>query len=110
MLQHDQPDDFVIATGQTHSIREFLEETFSVLELNWKDYVEQDPRYMRPAEVDLLLGDASKAANVLGWKPTVTFKGLVKMMVDADMIMAQRERILSDQGHIVHGRESGQLA
>jgi GDPmannose 4,6-dehydratase len=110
MLQHDQPDDYVIATGKTHSIREFLDETFAILKLNWKDHVAQDPRYMRPAEVDLLLGDASKAAKVLDWKPKVRFKDLVKMMVESDMELAQREKILQDQGHRVSNRESGQLA
>jgi GDPmannose 4,6-dehydratase len=85
MLQQDDPDDFVIATGETHSVREFLDEAFGHLDLDWKKYVEIDPRYFRPTEVDLLLGDASKAKRVLGWKPQVHFKDLVKLMVDADL-------------------------
>jgi GDPmannose 4,6-dehydratase len=85
MLQQDEPDDYVIATGQTHSVREFLNEAFGYLELDWQDYVQIDPRYFRPAEVDLLVGDASKARSKLGWEPKVTFKELVKIMVDADL-------------------------
>ena len=85
MLQQDKPDDFVIATGETHSVREFLEEAFRYLNLDWNKYVEIDPRYYRPTEVDVLQGDASKARNKLGWKAKVTFKELVRLMVDADL-------------------------
>jgi GDPmannose 4,6-dehydratase len=85
MLQHDEPDDYVIATGETYSVRELLQEAFSYLGLDWKRHVEIDPRYFRPTEVDLLLGDASKAREKLGWKPKVNFKELVSMMVDADL-------------------------
>jgi GDPmannose 4,6-dehydratase len=85
MLQQEKPDDFVIATGETHSVREFLEEAFSYVKLDWQKYVEIDPRYYRPTEVDVLQGDASKARNKLGWKPKVTFKELVRLMVDADL-------------------------
>jgi GDPmannose 4,6-dehydratase len=85
MLQQDEPDDFVVATGETHSVREFLEEAFSYVGLNWQDYVEMDPRYLRPAEVDLLLGDPSKAKAKLGWQPKVSFRELVRMMVDSDI-------------------------
>jgi len=85
MLQQEQPDDYVIATGETHSVREFLEEAFSYAGLGWKEFVKVDPKYFRPAEVDLLLGDASKARKALGWQPRVTFKALVRLMVDADM-------------------------
>jgi GDPmannose 4,6-dehydratase len=85
MLQQDQPDDYVIATGETHSVREFLEEAFSHAGLHWQDHVKVDPKYFRPAEVDLLLGDPTKAAEKLGWRPRVTFKELVRIMVDADM-------------------------
>ena len=92
MLQHDQPDDFVIATGETHSVREFLELAARHAEVDLQDRVEIDPRYFRPAEVDQLLGDASKARRELGWKPQVSFKGLVTMMVDADLEAAERER------------------
>jgi GDPmannose 4,6-dehydratase len=85
MLQQPQPDDYVIATGQTHSVRDFLDEAFGYVKLNWKDYVKIDPRYYRPTEVDVLLGDASKANQKLGWKPKVNFQDLVRMMVDADL-------------------------
>jgi GDPmannose 4,6-dehydratase len=85
MLQHSKPDDFVIATGESHSVKEFLQEAFSLVEKNWEEYVKIDPRYFRPAEVDMLLGDASKARKALGWKSKVTFKELVKMMVEADL-------------------------
>ena len=85
MLQQDTPDDYVIATGETHSVREFVQETFAYLNLDWRKYVVQDPAYYRPAEVDLLVGDAGKAARQLGWEPTVTFTQLVHMMVDADI-------------------------
>ncbi len=85
MLQQENPDDYVIATNQTHSVREFLEESFAYAGLDWRDFVVVDPKYFRPAEVDLLLGDASKARQVLGWQPRVTFKELVRVMVDADM-------------------------
>jgi GDPmannose 4,6-dehydratase len=93
MLQHDAPEDFVIATGETHSVREFLAETFGLLDLDWRKYVEEDPRYHRPAEVDLLLGDASKARRLLGWEPEVDFKGLVKLMVAHDLELARREAL-----------------
>jgi GDPmannose 4,6-dehydratase len=89
MLQQDSPDDFVIATNETHSVEEFLQEAFGYVNLDWRDYVVQDPRYMRPAEVDLLVGDASKAGKILGWEPTLTFAQLVHMMVDADIKLLQ---------------------
>lgn len=91
MLQHEKPEDFVISTGETHSVKEFLEETFSCLGLNWQDYVKQDPRFMRPADVDILVGDASKAKEKLGWQAKVKFKELVRMMVDAEMERIQKE-------------------
>jgi GDPmannose 4,6-dehydratase len=91
MMQAEQPDDYVIATGETHSVREFLEESFGYLGLEWEKYVEIDPRYFRPAEVDLLLGDPTKARTILGWEPKVSFKELVKIMVDSDMKLAERE-------------------
>jgi GDPmannose 4,6-dehydratase len=96
MLQADKPQDFVLATGETHSVREFLDEVFGHLQLDWKKYVEVDPRYFRPAEVDLLLGDAAKARKELGWTPRVTFKGLAQMMTDADWKLAKRERLVRD--------------
>ena len=87
MLQQDTPDDFVVATGETHSVEQFLDVAFEHLDLDWREYVVQDERYMRPAEVDLLVGDAGKAGDVLGWEPSVSFTELVKMMVDADLVM-----------------------
>jgi GDPmannose 4,6-dehydratase len=98
MLQHDRPDDFVIATGRTHSVREWVEEVFNLLGLDVDRHVRIDPRYLRPTEVDLLLGDPSKARRELGWKPKIAFKELAKMMVDADMELAEREKILADAG------------
>jgi GDPmannose 4,6-dehydratase len=85
MLQQDRPDDYVIATGETHSVKEFCEEAFGLVGLDWQDYVELDKRYLRPAEVDILLGDASKAKKQLGWEPKVKFKELVRIMVEADV-------------------------
>ena len=91
ILQHDRPDDFVLATGETHTVREFLEAAFGRLGLDWRDHVVHDQRYERPSEVDLLLGDASKARRELGWEPKVKFADLVAMMVDADLDVAKRE-------------------
>ena len=91
MLQHEVADDFVIATGEMHSVREFLDVAGEYLDLDWKGVVTQDPRHLRPAEVDLLLGDPAKAKSVLGWEPKVTFRGLVQLMCDADLALAQRE-------------------
>jgi GDPmannose 4,6-dehydratase len=85
MLQQDQPDDYVLSTGETHTVREFCELAFSRVDLNWEDYVVVDEKFFRPAEVDLLIGDPAKAAKVLGWKPETSFEDLVRMMVDADM-------------------------
>ena len=96
MLQQDRPDDFVVATGETHSVREFLEKTFSLLDLDWKAHVAHDARYERPAEVDLLLGDATKAKKALGWEPKVGFEALVKMMVESDLKLAEEERAVAD--------------
>ena len=101
MLQQDTPDDYVVATGQTHTVRQFCERAFGRVDLDYNDYVEIDPRYYRPAEVDLLLGDPTKAKTKLGWEPRVTFEGLVDMMVDADLELAQREKTLKDAGHEV---------
>ena len=85
MLQQDEPDDYVVATGETHSVEEFVQEAFSYLDLDWKQHVVQDPRFYRPAEVDLLVGDPNKAGEKLGWEPSVDFRQLVRIMVDADM-------------------------
>ena len=91
MLQQDSPDDYVLATGEMHSVKEFLAEAFGYVGLDWEKYVKHDSRYERPSEVDQLLGDPTKARTVLGWTPKVTFKELVKMMVDADLKLAERE-------------------
>jgi GDPmannose 4,6-dehydratase len=91
MLQLEKPDDFVVATGETHSVREFLDLAFGRVNLDWKDHVVTDERFMRPAEVELLLGDATKAKKAFGWTPKVTFRQLVEMMVDADVDLAKRE-------------------
>ncbi len=92
MLQQDAPDDYVVATGETYSVRELLEEAFSLLDLDYREFVEFDPRYTRPSEVEVLLGDATKARKELGWKPQVDFRGLVKMMVESDLELARREK------------------
>ena len=84
MLQQEQPDDFVIATGEIHSVKEFLEETFSCIGLDWQEHVEIDPKYYRPTEVDLLVGDASKAKRILNWEPQTKFSDLVQLMARAD--------------------------
>jgi len=99
MLQQPAPDDFVIATGQTHSVSEFVNEVFALLGLDSARHVEIDSRYFRPSEVDLLLGDASKAQRVLGWKPKVTFKQLAKLMTDADWELARREQRMHETAH-----------
>jgi GDPmannose 4,6-dehydratase len=96
MLQVDKADDFVVATGEAHSVQEFVEEVFNLLGLNWKKYIEIDPKYFRPAEVDLLLGDNRKARKILGWKPRVTFKALAKMMVEADLKLAKQEKLVKE--------------
>jgi GDPmannose 4,6-dehydratase len=91
MLQQDQPDDYVVATGETHSVREFCALTFALLGLDWQQYVEHDSRYERPSEVDLLIGDSAKAKRCLGWEPKVRFEQLVQIMVEADLELAKRE-------------------
>lgn len=99
MLQQDQPDDYVIATGESHSVREFLDEVFGYLDLDWHEYVQIDPRYFRPTEVDVLQGDASRARAQLGWEPKVTFKQLARMMTEADLKLAEEEKVLKDHKH-----------
>ena len=94
MLRHEEPDDYVIATGETHSVREFIQEAFSYAGLDWRKHVEIDSKYYRPAEVDLLVGDASKAKSKLGWAPRTRFKDLVRLMVDADVATLGNERKL----------------
>ena len=104
MLQQDEPDDYVIATGESHSVREFVEAAFGEAGLDWRKYVETDPRYIRPTEVDHLEGDASRARSKLGWAPEVTFAELIRMMVAHDMELARQERTLRDAGHVVAAR------
>jgi len=99
MLQQERPDDYVIATGEAYSVREFLEEAFSYGGLDWQKYVSIDSRYFRPTEVDYLMGDPSKAKEKLGWRPRVSFKTLVHMMVDHDLELANQEKTLRDAGH-----------
>ncbi|MBC6937171.1 MAG: GDP-mannose 4,6-dehydratase [Chloroflexi bacterium] len=94
MLQQDTPDDYVVATGQTHSVERLLDVAFSCVDLNWKNYTVQDERYMRPAEVDLLVGDPGKAGKNLGWEPNVTFEQLIQMMVEADLQLLKVENRL----------------
>ena len=97
MLQQDEPDDFVIATGETHSVQEFLEQAFGHLGLSWQNHVSIDSRYFRPSEVDLLLGDATKARQKLGWKPETSFEDLVRLMVDSDWEETRRETTFSER-------------
>ena len=99
MLQHDRPDDFVIATGVSYRVQDLVELAFTEVGLDWRKHVEIDPNYFRPTEVDALEGDASKAKRDLGWTPTVSFEALVRMMVEADLVLAERERLLRDAGH-----------
>jgi len=96
MMQQEEADDFVIATGETHSVEEFLDLAFGRLDLDWRQHVEVDPRYYRPAEVELLLGDASKAKRMLGWEPKVGFEELVQLMVEHDLTLAKRELSLKE--------------
>lgn len=98
MLQQERPDDYVLATGERHTVRDFCDRAFGLLDMDWEQYVQVDPRYLRPAEVDVLQGDASKARRILGWEPSVTFDALVEMMVDGDMRLAEQERVLVDAG------------
>ncbi|XP_008780270.2 GDP-mannose 4,6 dehydratase 1-like [Phoenix dactylifera] len=100
MLQQDEPGDYVVATDESHTVQEFLEAAFGYVGLDWKDHVVIDKRYFRPAEVDSLKGDSSKARKQLGWKPKVGFQELVKMMVDRDVELAKREKVLVDAGYI----------
>ena len=99
ILQQDKPDDYVIATGENHSVREFVEKVFKKLGLDYEEYVAIDQRYFRPTEVDVLLGDSTKAQKKLGWKPKVTFDQLIDMMVEADLELAKKERTLLDAGY-----------
>jgi len=110
MLQQDRPDDYVIATGERHSVREFCEKAFGLLDLDWEEHIRIDERYLRPAEVDTLQGDSSKARQLLGWEPTVTFDRLVEMMVEADLKVARQEKALVDAGLKASAWRSGRDA
>ncbi|WAS04361.1 GDP-mannose 4,6-dehydratase [Gloeomargaritales cyanobacterium VI4D9] len=102
MLQQEQPDDFVVATGEAYSVQEFLETAFGLVGLDWRDYVKIDPRYFRPTEVDYLLGDATKASKQLHWQPRCNFQELVRMMVEHDLELARQELTLKEAGHWVN--------
>ena len=106
MLQQDKPDDYVIATGENRSVREFAEKVFQKLELDYEKYIAIDQRYFRPTEVDVLLGDSTKARKKLGWAPKVTFDQLIDMMIEADLELANKEKILLDAGYRVGNRIS----
>ena len=105
MLQQDAPDDYVVATGESYSVREFLDTAAGYCGLDWKKHVQTDPRYLRPTEVDHLLGDSTKARTKLGWEPKVHFQELVRLMVEHDLELARQERTLINAGHPVvsHG-------
>ena len=102
MLQQDAPDDYVVATGETHSVREFAEKVFEKLDLDYQEYVEIDQRYFRPTEVDVLLGDATKARKLIGWEPRVSFDRLIDMMIETDMDLSKKEKTLVDAGFTVN--------
>lgn len=104
MLQRDRPDDYVVATGESHSVSEFCEAAFGYAGLNWRDHVRIDPRYLRPSEVDHLRGDATRAREALGWSPSVGFDDLVRMMVDEDTELARQEKTLRAAGHDIRER------
>ena len=99
MLQQEKPDDYVIALGETHSVREFAEKVFQKLDIDYHNYVEIDPRYFRPTEVDVLLGDSTKARKIFGWEPKVNFDSLIDMMIQTDVELAPREKTLLDAGY-----------
>ena len=101
MLQQDQSDDYVVATGQTHTVRNFLELAFGIAGMDYQDFVEVDPRYFRPTEVDILQGDSTKARKKLGWEPKVSLEELARMMGEHDMELASQEKVLRDAGHEV---------
>lgn len=106
MLQQNEPEDYVIATGKTHAVREFAEKVFQKLDVDYEEYVAIDERYFRPTEVDVLLGDSTKARETLGWQPKVSFDELIDMMIESDMELAQKEKTLLDAGYTVGNRNS----
>ena len=97
MMQHETAEDWVLATGETHTVKEFLENAFKIVNLNWEDYVESSEKYFRPNEVDYLLGNSEKAKSKLNWEPKVSFPELVELMVNFDMKAAEREKVLIDK-------------
>ncbi|MEO8594986.1 MAG: GDP-mannose 4,6-dehydratase [Candidatus Solibacter sp.] len=101
MLQQEAPDDYVVATGESHTVREFLDEASKLVGLNWQDFVELDPRYLRPTEVDMLLGDATKARTKLGWTPRIDFRTLVSLMMKNDLELARQEKTLKEAGFLL---------
>lgn len=105
IVQQDAPGDYVLATGETHSVREFCEEAFSLLDLDWQAFVKHDARYVRPSEVDLLLGNPAKAKKLLGWEPKVSFKELVRMMVESDLRVARQELAIQQHGGTLENAE-----
>jgi GDPmannose 4,6-dehydratase len=109
MLQASRPDDYVVATGQAHSVAEFLDEAASYCGLDWRKFVETDARYLRPTEVDHLLGDPSKIRQKLDWRPKVNFENLVRLMVDHDLELARQEQTLAQAGHkvVLRGTSNG---
>ena len=109
MLQQDAPDDYVVATGEAYTVREAVEEAFKLVDLDWQQYVEVDPRYFRPTEVDYLLGDATKAREKLGWEPKVRFHELIRMMVESDLELAHQESTLKGAGHEIALRGAASL-
>jgi GDPmannose 4,6-dehydratase len=110
MLQHAEPGDFVVATGEAYSVRQFLDEAFGHAALDWREYVEIDPLYFRPTEVDYLLGDPSKAQKAFGWKPKTTFRELVRMMVDSDIQVALEEKMVAERNPALYGLKAGSRA
>jgi len=104
MLQQEEPEDFVVATGESYSVRQFVEKVFGYLDLDWERHVKIDPRYFRPTEVHELRGDASKARRKLGWTPTVGIDELVRRMVEHDLRLASQERTLADAGYLLPQR------
>ncbi|MFN8008168.1 MAG: GDP-mannose 4,6-dehydratase [Terriglobia bacterium] len=110
MLQQGQPDDFVIATGETHTVREFVEATFTMLDLDWEKYVRIDPLYFRPTEVDVLQGDCKKAREKLGWQPKIMFSELVRLMIESDWRLARKERLVRDNQKHIAGETSTTIA
>jgi GDPmannose 4,6-dehydratase len=109
MLQQPEPEDYIVATGEAHSVRDFLDEAFGLAKLDWRNYVEIDPGYFRPAEANYLLGDAGKIREKLGWQPKIKFKELVRLMYEHDLELARQEKVLKDNGHVValRGRVNG---